>query len=73
MRSPFPGTTDSRRTKASPNLIGRVLTTDPPNRCWLCDFTYIPTREGWLYLAAVLDLYSRPIVGWVLRKVRTTG
>lgn len=62
----FRGTTDSRRTKASPNLIGRVFTTDPPNGCWLSDITYIPTREGWLYLAAVLDLYSRAIVGWAL-------
>ena len=46
-------TTDSRKTKASPNLIRRVFTTDGPNACWFSDITYIPTREGWLYLAAV--------------------
>jgi transposase InsO family protein len=55
-------------SKASPNLIGRVFTTDGPNACWLSDITYIPTREGWLYLAAVLDVYSRAIVGWAMSR-----
>lgn len=58
-------TTDSRRTKdVSPNLVKRCFTAKRPNACWLSDVTYIPTREGWLYLAAVLDVYSRAIVGW---------
>jgi transposase InsO family protein len=58
-------TTDSRNTKeVSPNLIKRRFKAERPNACWLSDVTYIPTREGWLYLAAVLDLYSRAIVGW---------
>ncbi|HYM99926.1 MAG TPA: IS3 family transposase [Aestuariivirgaceae bacterium] len=57
-------TTDSRKTKASPNLVGRVFQADRPNACWLSDITYIATREGWLYLAAILDLHSRAIVGW---------
>jgi len=57
-------TTDSRNTKASPNLLHRVFHADRPNACWLTDITYIPTREGWLYLAAILDLHSRAIVGW---------
>ena len=64
----FRVTTDSRRTKASPNLIGRVFTADSPNACWLRDITYIPTREGWLYLAAVLDVYSRAVVGWAMSR-----
>ena len=64
----FRVTTDSRRTKASPNLIGRVFTTGRPNACWLSDITYIPTREGWLYLAAVLDVYSRAIIGWAMSR-----
>jgi transposase InsO family protein len=55
----FRVTTDSRWTKALPNLIGRVFTTDRPNACSLSDITYIPTRAGWLYLATMLDAYSR--------------
>lgn len=58
-------TTDSRNTKdVSPNLVRRRFKATRPNACWLSDVTYIPTREGWLYLAAVLDVYSRAIVGW---------
>ena len=56
--------TDSRNTKASPNLLDRVFQADQPNACPLSDITFIPTRESWLYLAAILDLYSRAIVGW---------
>jgi putative transposase len=64
----FRATTNSRNTKASPNLVGRVFQVDRPNACWVSDITYIPTREGWLYLAGVLDLYSRAVVGWAMRK-----
>ena len=39
-----------------------------PNACWLSDITYIRTREGWLYLAAILELYSRAVVGWSMNK-----
>lgn len=61
----FRVTTNSRNTKeVSPNLIRRHFLVKRPNVCWLSDITYIPTREGWLYLAAVMDLYSRAIVGW---------
>lgn len=61
----FRVTTNSRNTKeVSPNLIRRHFLVERPNACWLSDITYIPTREGWLYLAAVMDLYSRAIVGW---------
>lgn len=50
----------------APNLIDRQFDVDGPNEVWLADITYVPTREGWLYLAAVLDLYSRKIVGWAM-------
>jgi transposase InsO family protein len=62
----FRVTTDSRKTKASPNLLGRVFTAERPNIRWLTDVTFIPTRAGWLYLAAILDLYSRAVVGWAM-------
>jgi transposase InsO family protein len=64
----YRATTDSRHTKASPNLVGRVFQVDRPNACWVSDITYIPTREGWLYLAGILDLYSRAVVGWAMSK-----
>jgi transposase InsO family protein len=60
-------TTDSRHDlPIAPNLIGRDFTAEAPNRVWLADITYIPTAEGWMYLAAVMDLFSRKIVGWAM-------
>ena len=60
-----PRTTDSRHDKpVADNLLERDFTAAAPNRKWLADITYVPTGEGWLYLAAVLDVYSRKIVGW---------
>ena len=44
--------------------MDRQFEPEAPNRVWTADITYIPTREGWLYLAAVEDLYSRQVVGW---------
>jgi transposase InsO family protein len=67
----FRVTTDSRNTLASPDLVRRRFEASRPNQCWLSDVTYIPTREGWLYLAAILDLYSRAVVGWAMS--RTLG
>jgi putative transposase len=49
---------------AAPNRLAQDFTATHPNEKWLADITYIDTDEGWLYLAAVLDLYARPIVGW---------
>jgi transposase InsO family protein len=49
---------------AAPNLLAQDFTASQPNEKWLADITYVDTLEGWLYLAAVLDLYARPIVGW---------
>ena len=57
-------TTDSRNTKAMPNLLAQQFSTDKPNHRWVSDMTFIPTRQGWLYLAVVLDLFSRACIGW---------
>ncbi len=56
----------------APNLLNRQFITDAPNTKWVADITYIPTREGWLYLAAVMDLFSRKIVGWEMSAQLTT-
>jgi len=50
----------------APNRLKREFVASAPNRKWVSDITYIRTAEGWLYLAAVLDLYSRQVVGWAL-------
>ncbi|CAM4313500.1 Putative transposase [Nocardiopsis rhodophaea] len=51
---------------APPDLIGRDFTADAPNEKWTADITYVPTAQGWLYLAVVMDLFSRRIVGWAM-------
>lgn len=51
---------------AAPNLLDRNFAIDRPNRVWVGDITFIPTREGWLYLAVLIDLYSRTVVGWAM-------
>ena len=58
-------TTDSKHTvPVSPNVLARQFEKQQPNQAWVSDITYIRTRSGWLYLAAVLELHSRKIVGW---------
>ena len=60
-----PRTTDSNHLHpVAVNVLDRQFTVTQPNRAWVADMTYIPTGEGWLYLAAILDLYSRRVVGW---------
>jgi transposase InsO family protein len=60
-----PRTTDSAHAQPiAPNVLDRQFTAETPNRKWAGDITYIPTDEGWLYLAGVIDLHSRRIVGW---------
>ena len=67
-RRRFRGTTDSRHAHPiAPNRLDRTFAADRPNEKWVADITYIPTREGWLYLAVVLDLYARKVVGWAMR------
>ena len=60
-------TTDSRHDfPIAPNLLERNFVAAAPNRIWLADITYVETDQGWLYLATVMDLYSRKIVGWAM-------
>ena len=60
-----PRTTDSRHDlPVAPNLLNRNFVADRPDTVWLADISYLPTDEGWLYLAAVEDLATREIVGW---------
>lgn len=61
----FTITTDSRHNEpVAPNILKRDFTATDVNQKWVADITYIPTSEGWLYLAIVMDLFSRKIVGW---------
>jgi putative transposase len=61
----FKATTNSNHNlPVAPNLLEQNFSADVPNQKWVSDITYIETREGWLYLAVVLDLYSRLVVGW---------
>lgn len=55
----------------APNTLNRVFSATAPNQKWVADFTYVWTREGWLYVAAVLDLFSRRIVGWSMKSRMT--
>ncbi len=73
-KRPFhPKTTCPDLTRSvAPNRLAQDFTADAPNQKWLGDITYIPTGQGWLYLAAVLDLHSRRIVGWALDQTMTT-
>lgn len=60
-------TTDSKHAHPiAPNLLARQFTASAPNQKWLADITYVNTTEGWLYLALVLDLFSRKLVGWAM-------
>jgi transposase InsO family protein len=59
--------TDSKHAHpVAPNVLARDFAATAPNQKWLADITYVPTGEGWLYLALVLDLYSRKFVGWAM-------
>jgi putative transposase len=63
----FVKTTDSKHEfPIAPNLLQRDFTADAPNEIWVGDITYLDTREGWLYLAVLIDLYSRRVVGWAM-------
>jgi putative transposase len=70
-RRRFVRTTDSdHRLPVAPNLLARGFEPSGPNESWGADITYLPTREGWLFLAVVEDLFSRMIVGWSMAQTR---
>lgn len=60
-------TNSAHQYAAAPNLLARNFTPTAPDRVWAADITYVPTRAGWLYLAVILDLYSRRVVGWSMQ------
>lgn len=62
----LPRTSDERADKPSPNLLLDQPLPDKPDQVWAGDITFIPTSSGWLYLAVIIDLYSRKIIGWSL-------
>lgn len=63
----FKATTNSKHNESiSPNLLNRNFKVDEPNQVWVGDITYIWTDMGWLYLATVIDLFSRKVVGWLM-------
>ena len=64
-RHPVTTQRDPTATPA-PNRLNREFSASAPNQKWVCDFTYIETEQGWLYLAAVLDLFSRLLIGWAM-------
>lgn len=57
----------------APNWLNRDFTAQAPNQKWVSDFTYIETGEGWLYLATVLDLFSRKVIGWAMSESMDTA
>jgi transposase InsO family protein len=62
-----PITTDSKHgLPVAPNILNRQFHRERPNEVWVADITYIPTEEGWMYLAVIMDLFSRRIVGWAM-------
>lgn len=70
----FVSTTDSRHAlPVAENVLNRKFDVVEPNRAWVSDITYIRTAQGWLYLAVVLDLYSRKVVGWAMAPTMHAG
>jgi len=66
-RRALPKDDGCRSPVVAPNVLDRQFAAERPNQKWIADFTYIWTAEGWLYVAAVIDLYSRRVVGWSMK------
>ncbi len=65
----FKKTTDSNHDNPiAPNVLNRDFDVDEPDKAWVADITYIRTHQGWLYLAVIIDLFSRRVVGWSMAK-----
>ena len=70
----FKVTTDSKHSlPVAPNLLEQNFTADKPNQKWAGDITYLMTSEGWLYLAVIIDLYSRSVIGWAMSNRMTSA
>jgi transposase InsO family protein len=70
----FKATTNSRHSlPVAPNLLQQNFTATAPNQKWVGDITYLSTGEGWLYLAVVIDLYSRRVIGWAMSERMTAA
>jgi transposase InsO family protein len=66
-----PDLSERRVAAVGPNVLDRSFEAPAPNRKWIADFTYMSTAEGWLYMAAVVDLFSRRVVGWSMNAAMT--
>lgn len=73
-RKRFQVTTDSRhQDPVAENILNRQFDVAEPNTVWVSDITYLPTRDGWLYLCAIIDLFDRKVVGWSMRTDMTAS
>jgi len=73
-RRKYKATTDSNHAlPVAPNLLDRDFATERPDMAWVSDITYLWTRQGWMYLAIIVDLYSRKVVGWSLAERMTAA
>lgn len=71
---PFKRTTDSKHNfDVADNVLNREFTVDAPDKVWSTDITYVRTWEGWMYLAVVIDLFSRRVIGWSMATHMRTG
>jgi len=70
-RRGLPKDDGQRSAVVAPNVLDRQFVAQAPNQKWIADFTYIWTAEGWLYVAAVIDLFSRRVVGWSMKAEMT--
>jgi len=70
-RRDLPKDDGQRSTVVAPNVLDRQFSAQAPNQKWIADFTYIWTAEGWLYVVAVIDLFSRRVVGWSMKAEMT--
>lgn len=74
LRRRFCLTTDSRHTEpVAENILNRQFDAAAPNTVWVSDITYLPTKEGWLYLCVIMDLFDQLVVGWSMRTDMTVA
>ena len=66
-----PDTGERQASAVAANVLDRAFEAVAPNRKWIADFTYVWTAEGWIYVAAVIDLFSRRVVGWSMQTEMT--